>query len=91
MTHIFKVLSQQEPFQVTKQDGTPLQKCQIILQELGSKHADSYACTLLGNTATCKYYPGDIVIATLRFQHSEYQGRCYNEITVQELVSLTRH
>lgn len=91
MTHIFKVVAQQEPFTVTKQDGSTLQKCQLVLQELGSKHADSYACTLLGNTALCKYYPGDIVIATLRFQHSEYQGKCYNEISVQEIVSLTRH
>lgn len=91
MTHIFKVVAQQEPFQVTKQDGSTLQKCQLILLELGSKYADSYACNLLGNAATCKYHPGDIVIATLRFQHSEYQGKCYNEISVQEIVSLTRH
>lgn len=91
MTHIFKVVAQQEPFTVTKQDGSTLQKCQLVLQELGSKYADSYVCTLLSNAALCKYYPGDIVIATLRFQHSEYQGKWYNEITVQEIVSLTRH
>ena len=84
-------MAQQEPFTVTKQDQSTLNKCSIVLQEIGGKFENSYVANLLGNAALCKFYPNDIVYASLRFQHSEYQGKFYNEITVQDIVSFTSH
>ena len=91
MKTFFKVIAQQEPFQVNKQDGSILNKCQIVLQEFGGKYENSFVCNLLGNSALCKFYPGDLVYAVLRFQHSEYQGKFYNEITVQDIISFSNH
>lgn len=91
MKQFFKVIKQLEPFSVTKQDGSQLNKCQIILQQIGGKYEDSYVCTLLGNAAVCKFYENDLVYASLRFQHSEYQGKFYQDITVQDIISFTHH
>lgn len=91
MKTFFKVINQGTPFGVTKQDGTTLNKCQIVLQEFGGKYENSYVCTLLGNAAQCKFYPNDLVYAALRFSHSEYQGKFYQDITVQDIISFTSH
>lgn len=91
MKQIFKVINQQSPFTVTKQDGSQLTKCQIVLQEIGGKYENSYVCNLLGNAAQCKFYPNDLVFASLRFQHSEYQGKFYQDITIQDIISFTNH
>lgn len=91
MKNLFKVISQLEPFTVTKQDGSRLTKCQIVLQEIGGKYENSYVCTLLGNAATCKFYPNDYVYAALRFSHSEYQGKFYQDINVQDIISFSNH
>lgn len=91
MKQFFKVIKQLEPFSVTKQDGGQLTKCQIVLQEIGGKFENSYVCTLLGNAALCKFYENDLVFASLRFQHSEYQGKFYQDITVQDIISFTHH
>lgn len=91
MKTIFKVINQLDPFTVTKQDGSQLTKCQIVLQEIGGKYENSYVCTLLGNAAQCKFYPNDLVYAALRFSHSEYQGKFYQDITVQDIISFSNH
>lgn len=91
MKTLFKVVAQQEPTQVTKQDGSTLNKCTIVLQEVGGKYENSFVCQLLGNAALCKFYPNDFVWAALRFQHSKYQGKFYNEITVLDIVSFSNH
>lgn len=91
MKQLFKVINQGEPFTVTKQDGSGIHKCTIVLQELGGKYENSYVCQLLGNSALCKFCPNDIVFAALRFQHSEHQGKFYNEITVQDIISFSNH
>lgn len=91
MKKFFKVVSQQQPFAVTKQDGSTLNKCQIVLQEFGGKYENSYVCNLIGNSALCKFYPGDLVLAALSFKHNEYQGKFYQDINVQDIVSFTHH
>ena len=91
MKALFKVVAQQEPFTVNKSDGSTLNKCAIVLQEIGGKYEDSYVCTLLGNSALCKFYPNDLVYASLRFQHSEYQGKYYQDINVQDIISFSSH
>jgi len=87
-TLILKVLSQSEAVTIQKQDGSTIQKSIIVLQRLGGKYEDSYACSLLGNAALCKFYPGDLVCAALRFQHHEYQGSVYQDITVQDIAKV---
>lgn len=91
MKQLFKIINQQSPFTVTKQDGSQLTKCQIILQEIGGKYENTYVCNLLGNAAQCKFFPNDLVFASLRFQHAEYQGKFYQDITIQDIISFTNH
>ena len=68
-TKILKVVRQGEAFSVqsSKQESGVIQKCNIVLKELGSKFENEYVCAMLGNLAACRFYEGDIVIATLRF------------------------
>lgn len=91
MKNLFKVINQLDPFTVTKQDGSQLTKCQIVLQEIGGKFENTYVATLLGNAATCKFYSGDYVWAALHFNSREYQGNFYQDITVQDIVSFSHH
>ena len=91
MKTFFKVINQGTPFGVTKQDGTTLNKCQIVLQEFGGKYENSYVCNLIGNSALLKFYPGDLVLAALTFKHNEYQGKFYQDINVQDIISFTNY
>lgn len=91
MKQLFKVIKQLEPFTVNKQDGSTLTKCQIVLQLFGGRYEDTFVCTLLGNAAQCRFYENDLVYASLRFQHNEYQGKFYQDITVQDIISFTQH
>ena len=77
MKNLFRVIHQGEPQQVASQkaEGGQVNKCQIVLQELGGKYENMYVCTLFGNSATCKWYAGDLVFASLRFQAHEYNGQ----------------
>ena len=72
MKTFFKVINQGTPFGVTKQDGTTLNKCQIVLQEFGGKYENSYVCNLSGNSALLKFYPGDLILAALSSKHTDY-------------------
>ena len=91
MKTLFKVITQKEPFKVQKQDGTTIAKCSIILQEIGGQFENTFACTLLGNAAECKYFPNDYVWASLRFSTREYQNQSYQDILVQDIISFTNH
>lgn len=91
MKTLFKVVNQSQPSTVQKQDGTSISKCTIVLQEIGGKYENTFVATLLGNAATCRFYPGDYVWAALRFSSREYQGNAYQDITVQDIVSFTHH
>lgn len=91
MKTLFKVITQKEPFKVQKQDGTSIPKCSIILQEIGGQFENTFACTLLGNAAECKYFPNDYVWASLRFSTREYQNQSYQDILVQDIISFTNH
>lgn len=84
-----KVVAMTATQQVTRQDGTLTQKCSIVLQEVGGKYEDSYTATLLGNMASCKFYQGDIVFVSLRFQHREYNGQYYMDCTVQDIIKFS--
>lgn len=88
MKSILKVVAQTATQQVKRQDGTNTQKCTLVLQEVGGKYDNSYVATLLGNMASCVFYPGDVVFVGLRFQHREYNGQYYMDCVVQEIIKL---
>ena len=87
---ILKVVRQGEAFSVqsTKSESGAIQKCNIVLKELGSKFENEYVCAMLGNLAACRFYEGDIVIATLRFSTHEYQGQTFQEILATDLIKV---
>ena len=89
-TKILKVVRQGEVFSVqsSKQESGVIQKCNIVLKELGSKFENEYVCAMLGNLAACRFYEGDIVIATLRFSTHEYQGQTFQEILATDIVKV---
>ena len=90
-TNVFRVVSQGVVTYIpsTKQEGGQLAKCLIRLKEFGgAKFGNEYACTLFGNLATSKYDEGELVVASLRFQVHEVNGNCYQEVVVNDMVSL---
>ena len=92
-TKILKVVRQGEAFSVqsSKQESGQISKCNIVLKELGgSKYENEFVCTMLGNLAGCRFYEGDVVIATLRFSTHDFQGQTYQEILATDIVKLNR-
>ena len=92
-TKILKVVRQGEAFSVqsTKSESGQLQKCTIVLRELGgSKFENEYVCAMLGTLASCRFYDGDVVAATLRFSTHEYQGQVFQEILATDIVKLNK-
>ena len=89
-TSILKVVRQGEAFSVqsSKQESGQIQKCNIVLKELGGKFENEYACTMLGNLAGCRFYEGDVVIATLRFSTHDFQGQTYQEVLATDIVKI---
>ena len=90
-TNIFYVVSQGDVSYIASQEaeGGQLAKCVIRLKEFGgSKFGNEYACTMFGNLALCKFYEGDLVAASLRFQVHEVNGAVYQEVIVNEVVKL---
>ena len=91
-TKILRVVRQGEAFSVqsAKAEGGQIQKCNIVLRELGgSKFENEYACAMLGSLAACRFYEDDLVIATLRFSTHEYQGQVFQEILATDIVKLS--
>lgn len=88
MKNIFKVVSQSQPVGFTQKDGSMGTRCTIVLQEIGNQYEDSYACTMLGNLAQCRFYQIDIVFASLRFSHREYNQQLYQDVIAQDIVKL---
>ena len=74
--------------QVKSESGS-LQKCTIVLRELGgSKFENEYVCAMLGSLASCRFYEGDVVVATLRFSTHEYQGQTFQEVLATDIVKM---
>ena len=90
-TTVFRVVSQGVVTYIpsTKQEGGQLAKCLIRLKEFGgSKFGNEYACTMFGNLAQCKFFEGDLVVASLRFQVHEVNGAVYQEVVANDVVKL---
>ena len=83
--------------QVKAETGT-IQKCNIVLRELGGRSTEGrlqgktfeneYVCAMLGNLAACRFYEGDVVVATLRFSTHEYQGQTFQEVLATDIVKM---
>ena len=91
-TKILRVVRQGETFSVQSKnsDNGQIQKCNIVLKELGGKFENEYVCAMLGNLAACRFYEGDVVAATLRFSTHEYQGQVFQEILATEIVTINK-
>ena len=90
VTKILRVVRQGEAFgvQSAKAEGGQIQKCNIVLRELGGKFENEYVCAMLGNLAACRFYEGDIVCATLRFSTHEYQGQTFQEVLATDILKI---
>ena len=91
-TKILKVVRQGEAFSVqsSKQESGTIQKCNIVLKELGGKFENEYVCAMLGNLAACRFNEGDLVVATMRFSIHEYQGQVFQEILATDIVKINK-
>ena len=90
MNNFYRVTAQSETFAVPSQkaEGGQISKCNIVLQELGGKYANSYVATVLGEQARVRFDKDDLVAASLRFSTREYNGQVYQDIVVNEIVKL---
>ena len=91
-TKLLKVVRQGEAFSVQSQkaESGQIQKCNIVLRELGGKFENEFVCSMLGNLAGCRFYEGDVVAATLRFSTHEYQGQTFQEILCTDIVKFDK-
>ena len=89
---ILKVVRQGEAFgvQSAKAESGTIQKCNIVLREMGGKYENEYVCAMLGNLAACRFCEGDVVAATLRFSTHEYQNQVFQEILATDIVKINR-
>ena len=90
MKNLFRVVAQGETFTVPSQkaENGQMAKCNIVLQEFGGKYEDTFVATMLGNTATCRFYKDDLVAVALRFTTREYNGQVYQDITVNDIYKI---
>ena len=90
MKGIFKVMAQSETFAVPSQkaEGGQVNKCNIVLQELGGKYENSYVAAVLGEQANIRFTRDDLVVASLRFSTREYIGQTYLDIVVTEIIKI---
>ncbi|MBO5704132.1 MAG: hypothetical protein J6R91_06170 [Bacteroidaceae bacterium] len=91
MKNIFKVIKQTEPIQVSSQkaEGGMINKSTIVLQELGGRYENTYVVALLGSSAMCKFYAGDLVVAALHFSTHEHNATTYQDIVANEIIKLS--
>ena len=92
-TFIYRVVSQGDVTYVASQkaENGQLAKCMIRLKEFGGgKFGNEYSCTMFGNLSQCKFYDGDLVVASLRFQVHEVNGSVYQEVVVNDVVKLNK-
>ena len=91
-TNIYRVVSQGDVTYVASQkaEGGQLAKCMIRLKEFGGgKFGNEYVCTMFGNLAQCRFYEGDLVVVSLRFQVHEVNGALYQEVVANNVVKIS--
>ena len=90
MKGIFKIMAQSDTFAVPSQkaEGGQVNKCNIILQDVGGKYENSYVAAVLGEQANIRFAKDDLVVAALRFSTREYNGQVYQDIVVNEIFKI---
>ena len=90
MKKIFKVVAQSDTFAVPSQkaEGGQVNKCNIILQDVGGKYENSYVAAVLGEQANIRFTRDDLIVASLRFSTREYNGQTYQDIVVTEIIKI---
>ena len=90
MKGIFKIMAQSDTFAVPSQkaEGGQVNKCNIILQDIGGKYENSYVAAVLGEQANIRFMRDDLVVASLRFSTREYNGQTYQDIVVTEIIKI---
>ena len=90
MKGIFKIMAQSDTFAVPSQkaEGGQVNKCNIILQDVGGKYENSYVAALLGEQANIRFMRDVLVVASLRFSTREYNGQTYQDIVVTEIIKI---
>ena len=92
-TEMLRVVSQGNVSYIpsSKEANGQLAKCEIRLKMLGGgKYGDEFVATLFGNSALAKFYEGEVVAATLRFQVHEANGNCYQDVTATDIVKISK-
>jgi hypothetical protein len=92
MKKFFRGIAQSEPFAVQSQkaEGGQINKCNIVLQELGGKFENSYVATILGEQANMRFAKDELVVASLRFSTREYNGQIFQDIVVNEIIKINQ-
>ena len=90
MKGIFKIMAQSDTFAVPSQkaEGGQVNKCNIILQDVGGKYENSYVAAVLGEQANIRFMRDDLVVASLRFSTRVYNGQTYQDIVVTEIIKI---
>ena len=90
MKKIFKVVAQSDTFAVPSQkaEGGQVNKCNVVLQDVGGKYENSYVAAVLGEQANIRFMRDDLVVASLRFSTREYNGQTYQDIVVTEIIKI---
>ena len=92
MKGIFKIMAQSDTFAVPSQkaEGGQVNKCNIILQDVGGKYENSYVAAVLGEQANIRFMRDDLVVASLRFSTREYNGSTFQDIVVTEIIKINK-
>ena len=87
MNKIFKVVAWSQPQEIQTQNGS-MKKATVQLQEIGGQYQDKFICSAFGEQATKQLPVGTPVAAKLRFFTHEHEGRTYQDIVADEIISL---
>ena len=87
MNKIFKVVAWSQPQEIQTQNGS-MKKATVQLQEIGVQYQDKFICSAFGEQATKQLPVGARVAAKLRCFTHEHEGRTYQDIVADEIISL---
>jgi len=87
MQRIVRIISQGQVTNVTKTDGTIIQKCNVVMRELGGQYENAYVATLF-SPVIGQFQPNDVYAVSLRFQAHEHNGVVYQDVFLQDYSKL---
>lgn len=90
-TRFFKVkqVGTVETFTSSKPTVGTVEKRQLVLQSPGGDYEDAFVASQFGADTRRPLSAGDLVVATLAFMTHDYQGQCYQDVVVRDIVKLS--